>query len=122
MDTQRLDSSVFYKILDFLSTSCKDILLNNLSFPLNFQGWQMKNQMGFLQQPWLTWHANHPMHHKLPYKKTAYGNTITFLFFFYGHSMESLSAINLYGQLNDFNVILYGHPMIVMIFWTFFFD
>ena len=31
--------------------------------------------------PGLTWHANHTMHHKLPYKKTTYGNTISFLFF-----------------------------------------
>ena len=56
------------------------------------------------------------MHHKLPYKKSAYGNAISFLFFFYGHSMESLSAINLYGQLmtNDFNATLFGHPMIFM--------
>ena len=32
-------------------------------------------------------------------QKTTYGNAISFLFFFFGHSMESLSAINLYGQL-----------------------
>ena len=56
------------------------------------------------------------MHHKLPYKKPAYGKSITVLFFFFGHSMESLSAINLYSQLmtlmffvsssNDFHVLL----------------
>ena len=51
-----------------------------------------------LMEPELTWHANHTMHHKLPFKTTAYGNAISVLFFFYGYSMENLSAINLYGQ------------------------
>ena len=37
-------------------------------------------------------------------KKTAYGNAISSLFFLYGHSVESLSAINLYGQLMTFMV------------------
>ena len=55
--------------------------------------------LSLLRNPGLTWHANHTMLHKVPYKKTAYANTISFLFFFYVHSMESLSAINLYGQL-----------------------
>ena len=58
-----------------------------------------KCQQQLISYPGLTWRANHTMHHKLPCKKTAYGNAITFLFFFHRHSMESLSAINLYGQL-----------------------
>ena len=48
-----------------------------------------------------TWHANHTMHHKLPYKKKQ---LILMLLvscsFFYGHSMEFLSAF--YGQLITF--------------------
>ena len=48
----------------------------------------------------LNWHAHHTLHHKLPYKKRQL-MVIPFVscFYFYGHSMESLSAINLYGQL-----------------------
>ena len=49
-------------------------------------------------------------------KKIAYGNAISFLFFFYGHSMKSLSAINLYGQLMTLKFFLYGHTMIFMFF------
>ena len=37
--------------------------------------------------------------------KTDYGDDISFLFFFYGHSMESLSAINLFGQLKTLMVL-----------------
>ena len=48
-------------------------------------------------------------------KKTAYGNTISFLFFFYGYSKESLSAINLYGQL----MILMFFLMIILWFSCF---
>ena len=44
------------------------------------------------------------MHHKLPHKKTDYGNAISFPFF-NGHNMESLSAINLYGQLMTLTVL-----------------
>ena len=33
------------------------------------------------------------------YKKTAFINAISFLLFFYGHNIEILSAINLYGPL-----------------------
>ena len=33
------------------------------------------------KQPGLTWYASHTMHHKLPHKKTAYSDCISFLFF-----------------------------------------
>ena len=41
--------------------------------------------------------------------------------FFYGHSIESLSAINLYGQLMILMFFFYGHPMILMSFLKFLF-
>ena len=46
-------------------------------------------------------------------------NAISFLFFFYDHSMECLLAINLYGQFMTLMLfcILYGHPMIFMFFF-----
>ena len=53
-------------------------------------------------------------------KKTTYGNTINFLFVFHGHSLESLSAINLYVQLMTLIIFLYGQTMIFMFFTNFF--
>ena len=63
--------------------------------------WQRSNLRHlYIYIPGLTWHTNHTMHHKLPYKKKqAIVIPLVSCFFFYGHSMESLSAINLYGQL-----------------------
>ena len=56
------------------------------------------------------------MHHKLPYKKTAYGNAISFLFLFYGQFVDH----KVVWPVNDFNGTLYGHPMIFMFFLNFF--
>ena len=53
----------------------------------------------------MTWRANHTTDHKRPNKKTACGNTISFPFFL-GHSMKSLSAIKLYGQLMTLKLIV----------------
>ena len=55
--------------------------------------------------------ANYTMHHRLPYKKTAYGNTISFLFYFpwslYGKSVSH----KLVRPVNEINGTLYGHSM-----------
>ena len=53
-------------------------------------------------------------------KKTAYGNTISFLFF-YDHSiMESLSSINLYGQLMTLMVLCMVIQWFSCFSWIFF--
>ena len=75
---ENVSNKQHYNFLKFLRTFCLKMII---------------------PEPGLTWHANHTIYHKLPYIKTAYGDAISFLFFFYGHGMESLSAMKLYGQL-----------------------
>ena len=65
--------------------------------------------------PVLTSDANQTMHQKLPNKKATHGNAISFLFFFYGHGMENLSAINLYGQLMTLRELC----MAIQLIWCF---
>ena len=75
-----------------------------------------------IKVPGLTWHGNHTMHLKLPYKTTADGNAISFLFFFYGHSMESLSAKKLYGLFLTSMLLCMFIQWFPCFSWNFFYD
>ena len=50
-----------------------------------------------INDPGLTWDANHTMHHKLPYKKTTCGDVISFLFY----------SMVIVWPVNDLNSFLY---------------
>ena len=70
--------------------------------------------------PGLIWHANHTMHYKLACKKQFMEMSLVSCFL-YGNSMDSLSAIDLYGQLSTLLFfVLNRHPMIFMFFFGIF--
>ena len=105
------------------SWSCHDLVMNTAKHGLDYAmmtAWRLRFLTWSPWSPGLTWHANHTMHHRLPYIKTSNGNTNNFLFLPITIVWKVCQPLNLYGQLMTLTLFCKVIQWLPCFSWIFF--